>query len=93
MHPGGDAWACADRPPRSAKAQEPVGDEHLLAPRLSDRRETLMRDDADDLNELRLGRPDADQNPFADGARTYLFDVEKASLLWAKSEQLINAAS
>ncbi|WP_344676338.1 SDR family NAD(P)-dependent oxidoreductase [Paraburkholderia graminis] len=33
------------------------------------------------------------ENPFADGARTYLFDVEKASLLWAKSEQLVNAAS
>jgi NAD(P)-dependent dehydrogenase (short-subunit alcohol dehydrogenase family) len=33
------------------------------------------------------------ENPFADGARSYLFDVEKASLLWAQSEQLINAAS
>ena len=33
------------------------------------------------------------ENPFADGARSYLFDVERASLLWAKSEQLINAAS
>ncbi len=33
------------------------------------------------------------ENPFADGAQAYLFDVQKASLLWAKSEQLINAAS
>jgi NAD(P)-dependent dehydrogenase (short-subunit alcohol dehydrogenase family) len=32
-------------------------------------------------------------NPFADGARAYLFDADKAGLLWAKSEALIDAVS
>ncbi|APA90068.1 SDR family NAD(P)-dependent oxidoreductase (plasmid) [Paraburkholderia sprentiae WSM5005] len=32
-------------------------------------------------------------NAFADGARAYLLDAEKASQLWAKSEQLVNAAT
>ncbi|OUL79607.1 SDR family NAD(P)-dependent oxidoreductase [Paraburkholderia hospita] len=32
-------------------------------------------------------------NPFADGARAYLLDAEKASQLWAKSEHLVNAAT
>ena len=33
------------------------------------------------------------ENPFADGARAYLFDVEKGSLLWEKSEQWVSAGS
>ncbi|MBD2261345.1 SDR family NAD(P)-dependent oxidoreductase [Pseudanabaena sp. FACHB-2040] len=32
-------------------------------------------------------------NPFADGVRSYALDVNKAKQLWAKSEELISAAS
>ncbi|WP_353152156.1 SDR family NAD(P)-dependent oxidoreductase [Pollutimonas bauzanensis] len=32
-------------------------------------------------------------NPFADGVRSYALDANRAELLWAKSEQLISAAS
>lgn len=32
-------------------------------------------------------------NPFADGARSYALDANKAKQLWAKSEELISAAS
>ncbi|HEY0685810.1 MAG TPA: hypothetical protein VGD45_25945 [Steroidobacter sp.] len=32
-------------------------------------------------------------NPFADGARAYALDGDKAKQLWAKSEELIDAAS
>ena len=32
-------------------------------------------------------------NPFADGARTYLVDAEKARQLWLQSEHLVNAAT
>jgi len=32
-------------------------------------------------------------NPFADGARLYALDADKARQLWAKSDELIDAAS
>jgi NAD(P)-dependent dehydrogenase (short-subunit alcohol dehydrogenase family) len=32
-------------------------------------------------------------NPFADGVRSYALDADKAKQLWAKAEELINAAS
>src|SRR5690606_6698907 len=30
-------------------------------------------------------------NPFADGVKKYALDIDKAALLWSKSEELINA--
>jgi hypothetical protein len=45
------------------------------------------------LEDCAVAPIDDTDNPFADGARAYLFDEEKASALWAKSEHLINAES
>jgi NAD(P)-dependent dehydrogenase (short-subunit alcohol dehydrogenase family) len=45
------------------------------------------------LEDCAVAPIDDTPNPFADGARSYLLDADKAKQLWAKSEDLIRAAS
>jgi hypothetical protein len=41
----------------------------------------------------RIATLDDTPNPFADGVKSYALDADKAKQLWAKSEELISAAS
>jgi NAD(P)-dependent dehydrogenase (short-subunit alcohol dehydrogenase family) len=45
------------------------------------------------LEDCAIAPIDDTPNPFADGVKSYALDANKAELLWAKSEQLIKAAS
>lgn len=45
------------------------------------------------LEDCSVAPIDDSPNPFADGVRSYALDAEKAKQLWAKSEELISAAS
>lgn len=45
------------------------------------------------LEDCAVAPIDDTPNPFADGARSYALDANKAKQLWAKSEELISAAS
>ncbi|MGG6242805.1 SDR family NAD(P)-dependent oxidoreductase [Nodosilinea sp. AN01ver1] len=45
------------------------------------------------LEDCAIAPIDDTPNPFADGVRSYALDADKAKQLWAKSEELISAAS
>ncbi|MBB4634274.1 SDR family NAD(P)-dependent oxidoreductase [Longimicrobium terrae] len=44
------------------------------------------------LEDVAVAPADDTPNPFADGARSYALDADRAKQLWAQSEQLISAA-
>ncbi|WP_245581906.1 hypothetical protein [Phyllobacterium phragmitis] len=45
------------------------------------------------LEDCAVAPIDDTPNPFADGVRSYALDIDRAKQLWAKSEELISAAS
>lgn len=45
------------------------------------------------LEDCSVARIDNTPNPFADGVKSYALDVDRARLLWAASEELVNAVS